>query len=307
MHGTLRVESEQGKGSRFIVELPLQKADAPKEAVRGKLKTLRALVVDDEQYAREYTGTILDRIGLPYDLANSGQQALQLIVKAEQKKKAYQICFLDWKMPDMDGIEVTRKIRSMCGDEALIIIVSAYDVSEVEDAAREAGANLFISKPLFQSTVFDLLLSISGSSAAVKKQQGTEHYDFTGHRVLVAEDNEINREVARGLLEYVHMQADFAGDGKEAIELFSSHPAGTYDAVLMDVQMPVMDGHEAAKAIRALERPDGKTIPIYAMTADAFAEDVGAALASGMDGHIAKPIEPKILYEKLQEAISKAK
>ena len=308
MNGSIHVESQPGAGSRFTVEIPMRMAPQPETDDAEPLRALRALVVDDEQHAREYTGLILERIGLTYDLAESGQQALALVQQAGQSGKSYDICFLDWKMPGMDGVETTRQIRTLVGADTLLIILSAYDVSEVEEEARAAGANLFITKPLFQSTVFNLLLSLSGGAAWAKQRKaGAEQYDFTGRRVLVAEDNEINREVAEGLLECVHMQADFAVNGKRAVELFASYPPETYDAILMDVQMPVMDGYEAARGIRGLNRPDARTIPIYAMTADAFAEDVHKALASGMDGHIAKPIDRYELYRKLWDAVQRKK
>jgi signal transduction histidine kinase/CheY-like chemotaxis protein len=307
MKGSIRVESKAGVGSKFTVEIPLRVAPQPEAAGRQPVETLRALVADDEQPAREYTGLILERLGLPYDLAESGQQALALVQQAKQSGKPYDICFLDWKMPSMDGVETTRQIRATAGADTLLIILSAYNVAEVENEARKAGANLFLTKPLFQSTVYNLLLSLSGGALAGPEGTNSEHYDFTGRRVLVAEDNEINREVAEGLLECVHMQADFAVNGERAVKLFASYPPGTYDAILMDVQMPVMDGYEAARSIRRMERPDAKTIPIYAMTADAFAEDVHKALDSGMNGHIAKPIDQHELYRRLREAVLRKK
>ncbi|MDD3796344.1 MAG: response regulator, partial [Lachnospiraceae bacterium] len=194
------------------------------------------------------------------------------------------------------------KIRELYKENALIIIVSAYDPFEVEDEAKAAGVDQFVTKPLFQSTVFNLLMMLSGG----KYKQITadeKNFDFTGHRILLAEDNEINREIATDLLKLVHMEVESAEDGQQAVDKFSNAPGGTYDLILMDVQMPVMDGYQATRAIRALKQGDGRTIPIYAMTANAFTEDVTAALASGMNGHIAKPIDTQILYTTLAKVI----
>ena len=305
MHGTIAVESAPGKGSTFTVELPLLCSEAHPSSAKN-FAALHALIVDDEQTARDYTGAILDRIGVSYDIALNGEQALEMVSAHHTGGQPYNVCFVDWRMPEMNGLEFTRRIRTAFGKETLIVIVSAYDTSQISDDAIAAGADLLISKPLFQSSVFNLLLSVSGSGALPEAPKKA-HYDFTGHRVLVAEDNALNTEVVHGLLEHVHMQADYAQNGQEAVHLFAASEVGAYDAVLMDVQMPVMDGHEATRQIRALARPDARTVPIYALTADAFTEDISAALASGMDGHIAKPIEPDELYRKLSDAMEKKK
>ncbi len=225
-----------------------------------------------------------------------------MLQREHDNGSGYDVCFIDWRMSEMSGIEVTRKIRERFGEDTLIIIASAYDLSEVEDEAKEAGANYFVTKPLFQSTVFNVLMMLSGGK--YKKMTAKEDdFDFTGHHVLMAEDTLFNQEVAIELLHMVHMEVDCVEDGRQAVEKFEKSEPGTYDAILMDVQMPVMDGHEAAQAIRKLSREDAATIPIYAMTANAFTEDVTAALASGMNGHIAKPIDTQILYSTLQKII----
>ena len=209
-------------------------------------------------------------------------------------------------MPGMNGVELTRKIRTITGKTPLIIIVSAYDLNEVSDEAKAAGADLFVSKPLFQSTVFNVLMNMSGDRG-VKQTANVDDFDFAGRKVLLAEDNELNREIGMELLKMVHVEVDTAEDGVIAVEKFNNSRLGTYDAILMDIQMPNMDGYEATKAIRALPHPQAATIPIYAMTANAFVEDVSAALGAGMNGHIAKPIDALVLYQALEEAFAQKK
>ena len=209
-------------------------------------------------------------------------------------------------MPGTNGVEVTRKIRELYDEDTIIIIVSAYDLSEIEDEAKAAGANMFIPKPLFQSTVYNVLMTLSGGKYT-KATADEQDYNFDGKRILLAEDNEINREIAIDLLELVGLSVDCAGDGKEALEGFMAMEPGTYDAILMDVQMPFMDGYEAAKAIRKSDHPEAATIPIYAMTANAFTEDVSEAFSSGMNGHIAKPIDTQILYSTLKQCFDQQK
>jgi len=179
-------------------------------------------------------------------------------------------------------------------------IVSAYDLSEIEDEAKAAGANLFISKPLFQSTVCNVLMNLSGGKYT-KLTAAEEDYDFGGKRLLLAEDNALNREIATELLEMVNLKIDCAENGQEALDRFAASQPGYYSAILMDIQMPIMDGYEAARKIRSSAHAQAATIPIFAMTANAFTEDVSAALSSGMNGHIAKPIDTEVLYSTLQK------
>ncbi|MEG1993825.1 MAG: response regulator, partial [Oscillospiraceae bacterium] len=195
--------------------------------------------------------------------------------------------------------EVTRKIRKYFDKDTVIVIISAYDVMEIETEAIEAGANMVIPKPLFQSTVFNVLITLMDGKVNVSP--ASNKYDFSGKRVLLAEDNEINSEIAVELLNMVNIKVDVAENGKIAYEMFKHSQEGTYDAILMDVQMPIMDGYHATREIRSSLHPQAKTIPIFAMTADAFAEDVAAAVASGMNGHISKPIDIDILYKTLSK------
>ena len=259
--------------------------------------------MDDDPSALEYTAIVLNRIGVMYDSAGSADEALRLIDQANRSQTSYDVCLIDWKMAGMDGIELTRRIRAAEPGKTMIIIVSAYDLNEAADQAKEAGADHFVSKPLFQSTLYDALMPLTNGGIQTKKP-AKDSYDFTGHRVLLAEDQELNAEIATELLNMVNLAVDYAEDGRRAVELFSNAEPGTYDLILMDVQMPEMDGYASARAIRALERPDASVIPIYAMTANAFTEDVAAALSAGMNGHIAKPIDTDILYETIDQVIA---
>ena len=304
MHGSIAVHSQKGKGSVFTVELPFETIQQSKSEQNYAtcLQQLHVLVVDDEQSGAEYTGALLKRLQVPYELASSGQKALQMIDERQAEDCPYDVILLDCQMPGLDGLEVARQIRRDYGEKAIIIIVSAYDVSQIEEEAKAAGVDRLISKPLFQSTLFNLFVSLSHEFSPFKENCHSD-YNFQGHRILIAEDNEINQEVVKGLLHFVNMETDFASDGQEALNKFSSSAPGTYDAILMDIQMPIMDGHQTTRAIRLLSHPQAKDIPILAMTADAFTEDISAAFACGMNGHIAKPIDQKELYRKLDQAI----
>lgn len=304
MQGAISVESEKGKGTTFTVDIPFEPSDQEIDRDPGKLKNLKILIVDDIDTEREYTSIVLERIGVKYEIARSGKEAIRMLKESYEAGNGYDICFVDWKMPDISGVEVTKQIREIFDEDTVIIIVSAYDLSEVEDEAKAAGANMFIPKPLFQSTVFDLLMNMSGGKYTKYTDQ-PDNYDFKGMKILLAEDNALNAEIAQELLELVNMKLDHAVNGAEAVEMFEAAPENTYVAILMDVQMPVMNGHEAAKTIRASNHPEAKSIPIYAMTANAFTEDVSASLSAGMNGHIAKPIDTGILYSTLQKVVDR--
>ena len=307
LRGDIAVESEKGKGTTFTVELPFKTTGRVSETVdKSKFKNLRMLVVDDEKSAREYTGMLLERIGVKYDLAISGVDALEKVRAAQAAGNGYNMCLLDWKMPGLDGVDITKELRKIVPAGMMVIIVSAYDTSEMEDEATNAGADMFVSKPLFQSTIFNLLVQMLGGKMGLGAIPFSS-YDFSGHRALLAEDNPINSEVARELLRMVKLDCDLAENGKEAVDKFNKAAPGTYDLILMDIQMPLLDGYGATKAIRALPRPDAKTIPIFAMTANAFTEDVSAALTCGMNGHLAKPIDVAKLYATVAGVIWKDK
>lgn len=207
-------------------------------------------------------------------------------------------------MPEMNGLEVTKQIREQFGEDVIVIVVSAYNYDQVDEKAKEAGANLFISKPLFQSSLFDLLIKYSGGKLVKNEIQETK-FNFEGKRVLVAEDNEMNRAVVAGILRKYSVVCKCACDGQEALEQFQNSSQGYYDAILMDIQMPKMNGLEATKAIRRSTHPDAKTIGIIALTADAFHEDIAKTLSAGMNDHVSKPIEPEILANVLNQTFQR--
>ena len=298
MNGHISVSSTPGVGSEFVVELPLLTVpdNTPKQDV--SLEDIRVLVVDDDLVTCEHTTLILNRIGVDAEYVTSGKAAVTRVKSALQRHTCYNIALVDWKMPDMDGVETARSIRRIMGPDTLVIIMSAYDWTEIEARAREAGVDFFISKPIFQSVVQDVLLKAtrrrqSAATLPVQKE------DFAGRRILLVEDNEINMEIARTLLEFRNASVDGACNGQQAVEMFRSSPPNHYDAVLMDVRMPVMDGIAATQSIRGLNRADAATVPILAMTANAFAEDIEQSRKAGMNEHLAKPIEPETLYARL--------
>ncbi|MDD2967554.1 MAG: response regulator [Desulfovibrionaceae bacterium] len=306
MHGVINVSSTLGEGTIFTVELPFGISPQNTTVDLQKIQHMRALVVDDDRDARLYTGVVLERIGICYDMAESGEEALRMIAEQHAHGNDYSVCFVDWKMPGMSGIELTRTIRNSFSDgKGGVIIVSAYDLSEIEEEAKAAGTDLLISKPLFQSSVFNALVQISDGLLHCPEQTSYAQYDFTGHCVLLAEDQPLNAEIATELLNMVHLKVDRAENGQQAVTRFVEAAPGTYDLILMDVQMPIMDGYEATRSIRALHRPDAATIPIVAMTADAFTADISLAFSSGMNGHIAKPIDTDLLYKTIHDAIIK--
>lgn len=301
MNGAISVRSEKGKGSTFTVDVPFgvaQKEEKNHEAVRE----LTALVVDDNAEELEYTTLILKRIGIPYAVAGTVEYAMELLKAGEQLGKPYDVLFVDWKLGGGTAEQGIRKLRAQYPGEKPAIVVSTYDQSEAEIDACAAGATAFATKPLFQSTMFDLLCQLSGGD--YKRETGDpKDFDFTGHKLLLAEDNELNSEIAIELLNMVHMQVERVENGRQAVERFEAAAPGEFALILMDVQMPEMDGYAATKAIRASPHPEGATIPIIAMTANAFTADVSAAISAGMDGHIAKPIDTLTLYRTIERVV----
>lgn len=305
MGGNIAVESQEGVGTRFIVDIKLERGEScePKSSL---LAPMRVLVVDDDATACEYAQSILQRLKIRNDSSCDPMRALEMLGDADEAGDPYNICLIDWQMPSMNGLELTRQLREIFGEDTIIIIVSAYDLQEVQVQKESSEANYFITKPLFQSSLYDILLQISvqkeGKIPVEETQGHPDLQGFTGKKVLLVEDIALNTEVAVALLCMLNVEATCAEDGKQAVELFERMPAGSFDCILMDVCMPVMDGHEAARHIRASQKPDAQTIPIYAMTANAFMEDVSAALNAGMNGHISKPIELSVLRKALQQA-----
>lgn len=300
MNGTISVTSALGAGTTFCIDLTFDKAVKPQSRVVYDFSSVNALVVDDDASTCDYIRLLFNRCGAKCATVTSGADAIDAVNVAHDRNDFYSICLIDWRMPNMDGIETIRHIREIAGDEMPIIVLTAYDFAELADKAAEVGVNKFISKPLFQSSLFDLLANTNGKQAS-KSTNKSKNFDFEGARILLAEDNAMNMEIAKTIMESSGLIVDCAWNGREAIELFEASEPKTYMTILMDVHMPEMNGHDAARAIRASSRPDAQTVPIIAMTADAFAENVAEAHASGMNGHIAKPIDLDILFETLQK------
>ena len=308
MDGAIRVESAPGKGSRFTVDLPFGRSELGRDVqLHGGADRLRVLAVDDGENERQYMATVLDRIGVRHGAAASCDEALKALARAADEGDPYTVCLIDWRMPHVDGVETTRRIRARYGSGVVVIVVSAYEQNQASENARAAGANLFIAKPLFQSTLFDLLMTLTGGKLAREAAGPVPALSLSGHRVLLAEDVEMNRIVAEGLIGRLGVECDCVEDGRRAVERFRAAPPGFYDAILMDIKMPVMNGYEAAVAIRKLDVPDAAAIPIIALTADAFNEDIARALSAGMNAHVAKPIEPETLAAALATAFAMKK
>lgn len=302
MEGTIQVQSELGKGSEFHVTLDLLKATVQEADM--VLPDWKMLVVDDDEQLCESVVASLKSIGVTPDWCMNAETAIRKVEEHHNRHDDYQIILLDWKLPDKDGIATAREIRRLYGNDIPILLISAYDWSEIEDEAKEAGVTGFISKPLFKSTLFYGLQPYIGDIFEGKEIEASPAADkagLEGRRILLAEDNEINWEIANELLSAMGLELEWAENGKICLEKFSQSPLYYYDAILMDVRMPVMNGYEATAAIRALDREDVASLPIVAMTADAFAEDVKKCLDSGMNAHVAKPIEVREVCRQLEK------
>ena len=298
MGGTIEVKSEQGKGTEFHVMLDLECATVQEEDM--VLPAWNMLVVDDDEQLCRTTAESLKMIGVQADWTLDGETAIEMVQKKHRQHDDYHIILLDWKLPGMDGIRTANEIRKMMGDDIPILIISAYDWSDIEEDARGAGINGFIAKPLFKSTLYYGLRKYAGISEGKIEEQEEEAKDFEGRHILLAEDNDLNWEIAEELLGELNLQIDRAENGQVCLEIFEQSEPGYYDAILMDIRMPIMNGYDATKNIRALDRPDAD-IPIIAMTADAFSEDINHCLACGMNAHIAKPIDIQEAVRQLEK------
>ena len=303
MNGNIQVESEKGKGTTFTVTLTL--ATSQRREIKGAEGSLQphemnVLVIDDDPVACEHAKLVLGQVGVNCEIAASGAEGLEMVKVRHARREAYNLILVDWKMPEMDGLETTRRIRSIVGHDTAIIILTSYHWDDVADEAKRVGVDTFVPKPLFAATVMDEF-----REAFRKKNEALfrRRVDLAGRRILLAEDVAVNAEIMMMVLSLRKMEVDLAENGRIAVELFSGHEAGYYDAILMDMRMPEMDGLEATKAIRAMDRPDAASIPIIALTANAFDEDVQRSMQAGLNAHLSKPVEPESLYKTLESLI----
>ncbi|MCI9188016.1 MAG: response regulator [Lachnospiraceae bacterium] len=305
MNGTIEVKSEQGVGTEFRASFTFKLNEVSKEPCTiAKLKNGRALVVDDDFNTCDSVSYMLQQIGMRAEWTLSGKEAVLRTRQALMRGDSYCVYIIDWLLPDMNGVEVTRRIRKEMGDEVPVIVLTAYDWSDIEDEAKEAGVTAFCSKPLFLSELRSCLQSVINAEAEPPEEKVEKVSHQRTGRILLAEDVELNQEIAVAILGDAGFTTEVARNGQEAVEMMRRSQSGYYQLVLMDVQMPVMNGYEAAKAIRKLEDRELASIPIIAMTANAFEEDKKEALACGMNGHIAKPIDTVVLFQTLDQVLN---
>jgi two-component system, sensor histidine kinase and response regulator len=306
MDGNIRIESELGKGSTFIFTVRMKRGTGTKRVLAApgvNLSNIRILAVDDDPDILEYFSETALSLGLHCDTAANGEEALEFI----GQRGAYHVCFVDWKMPGMDGIQLADKLKTSASVNSFVIMISAAEWSVIENDAKKAGVDKFMSKPLFQSTIAEIINDYLGADRtpgnAKETTQTAPANNFADRCVLLAEDVEINREIVLALLEPTQLRIDCAESGSEAVRLFTEAP-DKYDLIFMDVQMPGMDGYEATRLIRAMDTPRAKTIPIIAMTANVFQEDIEKCLNAGMNNHIGKPLDIDEVLEKLRKYLT---
>ena len=302
MDGRIEVKTAPEQGTEFIIHVNFRLQETQREYTPiAELTGVKALVVDDDFDACDAATRMLLKLGMQSEWTLSGKEAVLRTKQSVSLNDAFGVYIIDWRLPDLGGVEVARQIRAIVGDSAPILIMTAYDWSNIEDEARAAGVNAFCSKPMFMSDLQATLSKAIGQQVMIPESSDTpeETADFTGKRVLLVEDNELNREIAHEILSQAGFEVEAAEDGSIAVEIVKESKPGYYDLILMDVQMPIMNGYEATRAIRSLEDKELASIVIIAMTANAFEEDKKAALDAGMNDHIAKPIDIEVLFEVL--------
>ncbi len=297
MGGTIDCQSEQGKGTTFTVVLDIPVADRQRDDMR--LESIDALLVDDDEVFLKSASDILESLGATVNQARNGADALAMINGRHEAGRDYSIVIIDWKMPDTDGVETIRRIRAEVDANIPILLVSSYDWSDIEDLAKEAGANGFVSKPLFRSTLYDKINALIGTESKSVEPED-DYSDLAGLHILVAEDNDVNWEIISAILGMFGITSDRAENGRVCVDRMRTAAEGSYTLIFMDIQMPEMNGLDATQAIRKLENPWACSIPIVAMTADAFSENVMECMNAGMDGHIAKPIDIKLVIKEIR-------
>lgn len=307
MMGNIEVESEKDKGTSFRVTVNL-KVDEYEEVMNKSLDKLPVLVVDDDIVTCETVTDMLSDIGMTGEWTDNGETAVEMVADRHFKGENYLAVLVDWKMPGIDGLETARRIRAEVDADIPVIILTAYDWSEIEEEAIEAGVDTFLTKPLYKTKLAQKMLTLVDrpeEMQALAKEMGSRDI-LAGKRVLLAEDNPLNQEIAVEILNMQGLETVTVENGKEAVKYFADSEPGYYDLILMDIQMPKLNGYDASRAIRAMEREDGKTIPIVAMTADAYVKDIQAAYASGMNEHISKPISVERLIQVLVRLLTES-
>ncbi|MDO4869146.1 MAG: response regulator [Bacillota bacterium] len=304
MNGHIEVESEKDVGSKFTVTLTLAESDKKQEEFHeGELQPheLSVLVIDDDPVACEHARIVLEQINIQCDVAFSGAEGCDMVTVRHARRDPYNLILVDWKMPEMDGVETTKRIRSITGQDSAIIILTSYNWDDIVEDAQKAGVDSFVPKPLFVASVMDEFRKAFRMKQATRGSQGI---DLKGRRVLLAEDMDVNAEIMVMVLGMREMEVEVAENGKIAVDMYQSRPEGYYDVILMDVRMPEMDGLEATRVIRASGRSDAKSIPIIALTANAFDEDVQRSMQAGLNAHLSKPVEPDALFETISNLMT---
>ncbi len=297
MGGTIDCQSEQGKGTTFTVTLDIAEADKQREEMR--LEDVNVLIVDDDEIMLQTLVDELESLGAASELAGSGEKAIEMLSSRTKNQRDYSVVIIDWKMPDMDGVETIRRIRKEVSSDIPILLISAYDWSDIEELAKEAGANGFVSKPIFRSTLYNKINELIGEEAKSIEPED-DYSDIKGMHILVAEDIDINWEIISNMLGMFGITCDRAENGRVCVDMMSTAAEGSYELIFMDIQMPEMNGLDATRTIRKLENSWASSIPIVAMTADAFSENVTECMNAGMNGHIAKPIDIKLVIKEIR-------
>ena len=300
MHGTINVASEYNVGSKFIVDIPFE---IRKSIVREKRKfrSLKVFLVNNDEIALHYMMSTLTRLGIRYDSSTDGKEIIRILKEAYERGEGYDICFVNWQMPGGFGKKLVREMREIFDRDTLKIVTSSYDTEDYEEEMRGAGVDYILKKPVLQSQVYSLISEICSVPETEKNK--TEDYDFSGKRALLAEDNAVNAEVFQGFLKAVHVEVECVDNGEAALSRYQNMPDYYYDMIFMDLNMPIMDGYEAAKSIRGSKKPDASDIPILAVTANAMAKDIVKVHEAGMNERITKPVQRELLYQTMEKYI----